>query len=116
MPTDQREIIPSISSRDTTSTKRVVMSVASQKDWTAPVSWDEVKRSWMNFAKDLKAFASLQIAWFIVWRALRQGRRETTEQPQVSERVSDNSAWAGDGKYPTPTSATQSMRGRSLVQ
>ena len=69
MPTHQRETIPSISSRDTTSTKRVVMSVASQKDWTAPDSWEEVKRNWMNFAKDLKAFTSLQIAWFIVARA-----------------------------------------------
>jgi hypothetical protein len=74
------------------------MSIARQKRRSALNSWDEVKRSWMNFGKDLMAFASLQLAWFIVWRALRHGRRKITEQPDVSEHVTGNSAWAGDGK------------------
>jgi hypothetical protein len=67
--------------------RRVSMSIARQKSRLAANSWDEVKRSWVNFGKDLRAFASLQIAWFIVWRALRQGRRGMTEQPHVSEPV-----------------------------
>jgi hypothetical protein len=74
------------------------MSIARQKSRLAANSWDEVKRSWVNFGKDLRAFASLQIAWFIVWRALRQGRRGMTEQPHVSEPVTDSSVWAGDGE------------------
>jgi len=74
------------------------MSLARQKRRSAPNSWDEVKRSWMNFGKDLMAFASLQIAWFIVWRALRHGRRKTKQQHHVSTLGTENSALARDGK------------------
>ncbi len=40
--------------------------------------WDEVRRRWGNFAKDLCAFLSLLIARFIVWRALRHKRKAAT--------------------------------------
>jgi len=35
-------------------------------------TWGDVRRRWANFAKDLRAFLSLLIARFIVWRALRR--------------------------------------------
>jgi hypothetical protein len=73
------------------------MSDDRQRSWIAPGSWEEVKRSWMNFGKDLRAFASLQIAWLIVWRALRLGRRKT-EQAPVSELVTGDKALCSDGK------------------
>ena len=74
------------------------MSIVRQKQWMAPASWDDVKRSWMNFGKDLRAFASLQIAWFIVWRALRRDRREIREQTHKYELDAENSAGLCDGK------------------
>jgi hypothetical protein len=74
------------------------MTIARRKSGDALTSWEEVKRSWMTFGKDLLAFASLQIAWFIVWRALRHGRRETKQQHHVSTLGTENSALARDGK------------------
>jgi hypothetical protein len=52
----------------------------------------------MNFGKDLMAFASLQIAWFIVWRALRHGRRKTKQQAPASELGTENRAGTDDGR------------------
>ena len=74
------------------------MSIARRKSGDAPTSWDEVKRSWMNFGKDLMAFASLQFAWFIVWRALRHRRRRTKQQGHASGLGTENSAGTNDGK------------------
>ena len=38
-------------------------------------TWGEVRRRWANFGWDLRAFLSLLIARFIVWRALRHKRK-----------------------------------------
>jgi hypothetical protein len=89
------------------------MSLARQKRRSAPNSWDEVKRSWMNFGKDLMAFASLQIAWFIVWRALRHGRRKTKEQAPASELGPKIGLEPMMEEHSTPANSIQSMRGRS---
>jgi hypothetical protein len=72
------------------------MSIARRKSGDAPTSWEEVKRSWMNFGKDLMAFASLQFAWFIVWRALRHRRRWAKQQAHASELRTENSAGTND--------------------
>ena len=74
------------------------MSIAKRKSGDAPTSSEEVKRSWMNFGKDLMAFASLQFAWFIVWRALRHRRRKTKQQAHASEVGIDNNVGIDDGK------------------
>jgi hypothetical protein len=68
------------------------MSLVRQKRRTALNSWNEVKRSWTKFGEDLIAFGSLQIAWFIVWRALRNGRRKTKHQAPESEVGTESSA------------------------
>ena len=74
------------------------MSIARRKSGDAPTSWEEVKRSWMNFGKDLMAFASLQIAWIIVWRALTHRRRRTKQQAPSSRLGTENSPGTNDGK------------------
>src|SRR6266436_754559 len=76
MPTRQRGTISSISSLATTSTDRTfLMSTSRQSFGTDSPTWGDVRRRWANFDRDLRAFLSLLIARFIVWRALRRKRK-----------------------------------------
>ncbi len=52
------------------------MSTCRQSGGTDSPTWGEVRRRWANFGWDLRAFSSLLIARFMVWRALRRKRNE----------------------------------------
>jgi hypothetical protein len=51
------------------------MSTSRQSVGLDSPTWGDVRRRWANFAWDLRAFRSLLIARFIVWRALRRKRK-----------------------------------------
>lgn len=91
------------------------MSIARRKSADTPTSWDEVKRSWMNFGKDLMAFASLQFAWFIVWRALRHRRRRNTQQVHAPGLRTENSAGTNDDGKTLDSSGRETERKRPLA-
>ncbi len=58
----------------------------------AGASWAEVQQAWANFCQDISLFTSLQLARLIVWRTLRQRRRQEVRR---APRPAHNEATAG---------------------
>jgi hypothetical protein len=67
------------------------MSTSRQSAGMDSPTWGEVRRRLANVAKDLRGFLSLLIARFIVWRALRQRRKEqATHSEDLMVACDDN--------------------------